>query len=120
MQFKTPESALRAKSQEPSTTMSKPYSPHNGSGARAGAMSPVSSAPTVSEASRALSDFETQVGERITAARQSIKDMSRDLVGRARQSATATDDYVRAQPWKAIGIGAAVGVVLGMLFARRA
>ncbi len=119
MQFKTPESALQAKSQE-ANQVSKTYSPHNGSSARAGAMSPMSSKPTASDA---LVAFETQFGAQVTAARQSIKEMSRDLADRARQSATATDDYVRAQPWKAIGIGAAIGagigVVLGALFARR-
>ena len=29
------------------------------------------------------------------------------------------DDYVRDNPWTGIGIGAAVGVVLGVLLARR-
>jgi ElaB/YqjD/DUF883 family membrane-anchored ribosome-binding protein len=118
MQFKTPESALQAKSQE-ATEVAKTYSPHNGSSARAGAMSPMNSKPAAADASAELAAFETRFGEQATAARRSIKEMSRDLADRARQSATATDDYVHAQPWKAIGLGAAIGVALGVLFARR-
>lgn len=38
---------------------------------------------------------------------------------KARAAAKATDEYVHENPWKAIGIGAAVGVVIGMLIARR-
>ncbi|MDO6385664.1 MULTISPECIES: DUF883 family protein [Uliginosibacterium] len=38
---------------------------------------------------------------------------------KAKAAAQATDAYVHDNPWKAIGIGAAVGVVVGMLIARR-
>jgi ElaB/YqjD/DUF883 family membrane-anchored ribosome-binding protein len=117
MQFKTPESALHAKSQE-SSQMSKSYStPSAGSNGQDLAKSPVIS--TVADALSA-SGLPAQIGERLTAARQTAEEMSRTLMDRARKSATATDSYVHAQPWKAIAIGAAAGVLLGLLFARRA
>ena len=34
-------------------------------------------------------------------------------------AAQATDDYVHAHPWKAVGLAAAIGVIVGMLIARR-
>ena len=34
-------------------------------------------------------------------------------------TAKAADEYVRGNPWQAAGIGAAVGVVLGLLIASR-
>ena len=37
----------------------------------------------------------------------------------AKQAAVATDNYVHERPWTALGIAAAVGVVLGMLSTRR-
>lgn len=40
-------------------------------------------------------------------------------VTKAKAAAKATDEYVHENPWKAIGIGSAVGVVIGMLIARR-
>ncbi|BDH45103.1 hypothetical protein TUM12370_11470 [Salmonella enterica subsp. enterica serovar Choleraesuis] len=38
---------------------------------------------------------------------------------RARQAVSRADDYVRERPWKGIGIGAAAGLVLGLLISRR-
>lgn len=38
---------------------------------------------------------------------------------RAKKAVYRADDYVHEQPWKGIGIGAAAGLVLGMLLARR-
>jgi ElaB/YqjD/DUF883 family membrane-anchored ribosome-binding protein len=38
---------------------------------------------------------------------------------RARSSAKSADDYVRAQPWRVIGITAAAGLLIGFLFGRR-
>lgn len=40
-------------------------------------------------------------------------------VTKAKVAARATDTYVHENPWKAIGIGATLGVVVGMLIARR-
>ncbi|MFH0811942.1 MAG: hypothetical protein V2A69_03780 [Pseudomonadota bacterium] len=40
-------------------------------------------------------------------------------MAKTKAAAKATEDYVRANPWKAMGITAAVGFVLGILVARR-
>ncbi|WP_158622920.1 DUF883 family protein [Aquabacterium soli] len=42
-----------------------------------------------------------------------------DVSDRARKTAKVTDEYVHANPWQAIGVGAAVGIVIGALAARR-
>lgn len=42
-----------------------------------------------------------------------------DVGDRARKTAKVTDEYVHANPWQAIGVGAAVGIVIGALAARR-
>ena len=41
------------------------------------------------------------------------------LTGEEFKAAKATDEYVKENPWKAVGVGTAVGVVIGMLIARR-
>ncbi|HEU4852276.1 MAG TPA: DUF883 family protein [Telluria sp.] len=41
------------------------------------------------------------------------------LVARTKEAAKATDEYVHENPWKAVGIGAAVGLALGYLISRR-
>ena len=38
---------------------------------------------------------------------------------RAKKAVYRADDYVHEKPWQGIGAGAAVGLVLGLLLARR-
>lgn len=52
-------------------------------------------------------------------ARAVVTDAGDEVVGRARHAARATDDWVHDEPWKAIGIAAAVGLGVGLLVARR-
>ena len=40
-------------------------------------------------------------------------------VEKTKQAAKATDAYVHEHPWQAVGIAAAVGVLVGMLISRR-
>jgi ElaB/YqjD/DUF883 family membrane-anchored ribosome-binding protein len=58
--------------------------------------------------------------ERVASARQSAEEIGGAVVAQARKSAVATDLYVHEQPWKAIGIGAGLGLLLGLVLARRA
>lgn len=41
------------------------------------------------------------------------------VVEKTKIAAKATDEYVKENPWKSVGLGAAVGVVIGMLIARK-
>jgi len=41
------------------------------------------------------------------------------VMAKAKAAAKEAEDYVRANPWKAVGITAAVGFVLGILVSRR-
>lgn len=45
--------------------------------------------------------------------------LEREVARRGRESVRATDDWVHENPWSAIGVGAALGAVVGMLIARR-
>ena len=40
-------------------------------------------------------------------------------IAKAKAAATATDSYVRENPWQSVGLGAAVGLVLGLLIGRK-
>jgi ElaB/YqjD/DUF883 family membrane-anchored ribosome-binding protein len=66
---------------------------------------------TVEELGRAKAKLRT----RITAAKLALEDASE----RARVTARFADRYVRENPWKAIGIGAGVGLLIGFLAGRR-
>ncbi|KAF7598397.1 MAG: hypothetical protein CGU28_12170 [Candidatus Dactylopiibacterium carminicum] len=52
-------------------------------------------------------------------ARSRLTDAEEVALEKARHAARATDEYVHEHPWKAIGVGAALGVVVGLLIARR-
>ena len=71
-----------------------------------------------------------QTGETVMMARARIQDsldMARTKLAdadaavreRARQAAQYTDEYVRENPWRAIGIAAGIGLVLGIILSRR-
>ena len=46
-------------------------------------------------------------------------DLQEATVKKGRKMAQDTDDYVHEHPWRAIGIAGAVGILIGMLIARR-
>jgi ElaB/YqjD/DUF883 family membrane-anchored ribosome-binding protein len=46
--------------------------------------------------------------------RQTIGDTTESLRERARMAVTVTDDYVHDRPWTAIGLAAAIGIIVGV------
>lgn len=60
-----------------------------------------------------------RIRDRLDGAKERILDVQHEAVQRAKAAAAATDDYVHDNPWQAIGIGAAVGLALGVLLGRR-
>lgn len=67
-----------------------------------------------------LARTSVKIHEHIATARKAAEAMGDTLTDGAHQTAAATNDYVQAQPWKAIGIGTAIGFVLGAFLSRRA
>ena len=76
-------------------------------------------AQQMAAAQHVLEEAKEQLNERIATARNCLDDVSDSLVQRARKSATITNNYVHTQPWASVGIGAAVGVVIGFVLARK-
>ena len=42
-----------------------------------------------------------------------------DILARAKAAGHATDEFVQEHPWQSIGIAAGLGLVVGLLIARR-
>jgi ElaB/YqjD/DUF883 family membrane-anchored ribosome-binding protein len=59
-----------------------------------------------------------RIQENIAGAKARLSAAEETVVARTKEAARATDEYVHENPWKAVGIGAAVGVIVGMLIAR--
>jgi len=58
-------------------------------------------------------------GKHIDTARESLTQAQGVVSDAAKQYADVTDEYVRGNPWKALGIAAATGVLVGILLSRR-
>ena len=55
----------------------------------------------------------------LVAAKENIVHLEETVVEKTKVAAKATDEYVKENPWKAVGLGTAIGVVIGMLIARK-
>ena len=84
----------------------------------------------VADAEELLRATASQAGEKVAAARERIQaslasaklkltDAERAALEQARKAAKATDEYVHENPWRAVGIAAVAGLVLGVLISRR-
>lgn len=60
-----------------------------------------------------------EVEAKLLSARRRIADMQDDAVEGAKAAARATDNYVRDNPWQAIGLAGAIGLIVGVLISRR-
>lgn len=83
----------------------------------------------VTDAEELLRATAGQAGEKVAAARERIQEnlaaakirliaAEEALVAKTRQAATVTDEYVHENPWQAVGIGAGIGLLVGMLISR--
>jgi ElaB/YqjD/DUF883 family membrane-anchored ribosome-binding protein len=84
----------------------------------------------VADAEELLRATASQAGEKVVAARERIQaslatakvkltDAERALLEKSKLAAKATDEYVRENPWQAVGVAAVAGLVLGVLISRR-
>jgi ElaB/YqjD/DUF883 family membrane-anchored ribosome-binding protein len=64
-------------------------------------------------------DLRSQVETKLLRAKLSLQELEGQAVDQAKRAARATDDYVHDNPWQAIGVAAAVGILLGLLMNRR-
>jgi ElaB/YqjD/DUF883 family membrane-anchored ribosome-binding protein len=55
----------------------------------------------------------------LASAKQTLADGTDRVQRHAKNAAVASDTYVREQPWQAVGIAAAAGLLIGFLVARR-
>jgi ElaB/YqjD/DUF883 family membrane-anchored ribosome-binding protein len=60
-----------------------------------------------------------RVEESLRAARTKLESIDDEVLGRMKDAARTTDEYVHEHPWGAVGVAAAAGLLLGVLIARR-
>ncbi len=61
----------------------------------------------------------TKFEEKLRRAKATLADVSQPVFDRTRETAAVADDYVRGNPWTAVGVAIAAGVLIGFLAAKR-
>jgi ElaB/YqjD/DUF883 family membrane-anchored ribosome-binding protein len=61
----------------------------------------------------------TKFEEKLRRAKATLADASQPVFDRTRETAAVADDYVHGNPWTAVGVAIAAGVLIGLLAARR-
>jgi ElaB/YqjD/DUF883 family membrane-anchored ribosome-binding protein len=83
----------------------------------------------IGDAEELLKATASQAGEKVAAARQRIEqsliegkkalaDAEKIVIERSKEYADIADDYIRENPWSAVGIAAGVGLIFGLLIRR--
>lgn len=73
---------------------------------------------TAGLAGEKVSSARERIQENLASAKVRLSAAEEAMVAKTRQAARATDEYVHENPWKAVGIGAGVGLIVGMLISR--
>ena len=84
----------------------------------------------VSDLEELLRATASQAGEKVAAVREKVQDNLQRakvklaeyedvFIDKSKQAARVTDEYVHDHPWRAVGIAAGVGFVIGLLIGRR-
>lgn len=68
-----------------------------------------------SEGESKLSDVKAKVATQVDTAKQKLGEIQQTVQDGAKLAMTETDAYVRGNPWTSIGIGIAIGAVIGYL-----
>ena len=74
---------------------------------------------TAGVAGEKVGELRERIIDRLRDAKVRIADAEEMLVDRTKAAARATDDYVNDNPWRAVGIAAGVGLLLGIIIGRR-
>jgi ElaB/YqjD/DUF883 family membrane-anchored ribosome-binding protein len=74
---------------------------------------------TANQGGESLANLRGKAEQSLATAKAKMADAQEAIVEKGKVAAKATDEYVHDNPWKSIGLSAAVGLVIGLLIGRR-
>jgi len=80
------------------------------------------SSDAIAKVRKGLDDITATAAQNAGAARDAIKESyqtAKQVVAKGTQAAKTANGYVEAHPWVAVGVGIAVGVLIGAMARRR-
>lgn len=66
-----------------------------------------------------IQEVRARAEESLRQAKVRLSEVEEEAMRRAKEIAEAADEYVHENPWQSVGIAAGIGLVLGLLIARR-
>jgi ElaB/YqjD/DUF883 family membrane-anchored ribosome-binding protein len=74
---------------------------------------------TSNQAGEKIQEARAKAEESLAAARERLSGVEEEALRQARELMTEGEEYVRENPWQAVGIAAGVGLLLGLILSRR-
>ena len=74
---------------------------------------------TASQSGEKIAELRAKAEESLRVGKIRMAEAQEALLERTREAADAADVYVHDHPWRAVGIAAGVGLVVGLLIGRR-
>jgi len=66
-----------------------------------------------------VNEARTRIRESLESAKRRLLEAERSAVRQGEEALATTEEYVKRNPWQSVGIAAGVGLVIGVLLARR-
>ncbi|MES2310404.1 MAG: DUF883 family protein [Verrucomicrobiota bacterium] len=74
---------------------------------------------TASQAGEKATELRGQISRRLVDAKARLSELEDAAIEKTKEVARAADEYVHENPWKAVGVAAGVGFLIGLLIRRR-
>ncbi len=74
---------------------------------------------TAAQTGERVEGIRARAEESLSQARVRLKEVEGEAVEQMKEVAESADEYVRDNPWQAVGVAAGVGLILGLLISRR-
>ena len=74
---------------------------------------------TAGDLNESTAGLRERLQQRLSEAKHSLLTLQATATEKAKAAGHATDDYVHDHPWRAVAVGAGVGLVIGLLIGRR-
>lgn len=74
---------------------------------------------TAAQTGDRVEEIRARAEESVRQAKERLAGIEEEALEHAREMAGEADQYVRGNPWQAVGLAAGVGLVLGLLLSRR-
>lgn len=74
---------------------------------------------TAAQGGEKLQEIRAKAEETVRQAKDRLADVEDEALKRAEALADDTKEFVRANPWQAVGLAAGIGLLLGLLMSRR-